>query len=218
MAARGRARSGHSPRPRSGEGSGAQAGVDFLQQVRPKAAGCFPPSSLRTTPEGCAHGPGRKSPQTSRAPQAHSVSSAAAGWMPPWLPGSARSGGWSALPDTPQPRPKSPRMVSYPRPGACCSLPAPTAPQLPPRVPLRSCRLCLRPPRFGLGSEAPRPPPRRRSPAATVALADLAGGRCEEPVNRQRPGAPLALRVSNLTGRNFGRDRTAGGCPVGFTF
>lgn len=62
--------------------------------------------------------------------------------------------------------------------------------------------------------ERPPPPILPKRPVAN----DLPGGYCEGSVNQQRPGARFARQASNLTGRNFGRDRTAGGCPVGFTF
>lgn len=125
----------------------------------------------------------------------------------------------------PQPhRPPSPRIVSYPVHGACSSVPdvySSTAPAT--KFLFSSCRLCLRPRRFGLRSDPnpyphphPHSPPKR--PEANVALADLPGRYCEEPVDQQRPGAPPACQASNLTRRNFSRHGTAGGCPVGFTF
>lgn len=145
------------------------------------------------------------------APRADSLSSAAR------APDGPRSRGFSALPDiTP-----TPPSITGDRllPGAgwvllgarCLLLRSSSTKFLSSR-----CRLCPRPRRLGLRSD---PHPQSfLSPVANVAPADLPGGYCEGSVNQQRPGARFARQASNLTGRNFGRDRTAGGCPVGFTF
>lgn len=222
-AARGGALSGHTLRP-SNPGGGAEEGVVLWQQVRPEADGLGRAqqrwlreelvsfSAFVHESSGSARGPG---PESSAASPARGGRTASA--LQPALLTARVPEAFPLFLTSPLPRPPSPGTVSYPVPGGCCSVPAARCSAAPATKFLSSsCRLCPRPRRLGLRSD---PHPQSfLSPVANVAPADLPGGYCEGSVNQQRPGARFARQASNLTGRNFGRDRTAGGCPVGFTF
>lgn len=230
-----RARERREPSVRGGGGGAAlsratpralaeEAGVVLWQQVRRKAGGLLPAkqSWLREEPViSSAFAQYRKSSCVGTrscfpcAPWTRNLSSAATDRTLPLLLRTPRSRSFAA-PANPLPSPE-PGVL----PDARCVPPLgarrPLLCSSSHRVLSRSCRSARSSGDLGSGATAPPTPPPRKNPEANVVLADLPGGYCEALVNQQRPGASFA-QASNLTGRNFGRDLTAGGCPVGFTF